>query len=193
MNKKNIFIINSKPLYDIFNEVKPLFDFNVFAINKNDLEFSNFSTEPNSIFLSYSLEEVSKIQHLDKKKLIVLDNFPVPLIKIIEKINLLFLKINYQLKSEIKIKQYILNLNDKTIKKDEKKIKLTEKELEIILFLSSNQKPQKTLNLQKKIWKYKSDLETHTVETHIYRLRKKMETEFKDAKFISSDKDGYFF
>ena len=56
MNKKNIFIINSKPLYDIFNEVKPLFDFNVFAINKNDLEFSNFSTEPNSIFLSYSLE-----------------------------------------------------------------------------------------------------------------------------------------
>ncbi len=193
MNKKNIFIINSKPLYDIFNEVKPLFDFNVFAINKNDLEFSNFSTEPNSIFLSYSLEEVSKIQHLDKKKLIVLDNFPVPIIKIIEKINLLFLKINYQLKSEIKIKQYILNLNDKTIKKDEKKIKLTEKELEIILFLSSNQKPQKTLNLQKKIWKYKSDLETHTVETHIYRLRKKMETEFKDAKFISSDKDGYFF
>ena len=180
-------------MYDIFNEVKPLFDFNVFAINKNDLEFSNFSTEPNSIFLSYSLEEVSKIQHLDKKKLIVLDNFPVPLIKIIEKINLLFLKINYQLKSEIKIKQYILNLNDKTIKKDEKKIKLTEKELEIILFLSSNQKPQKTLNLQKKIWKYKSDLETHTVETHIYRLRKKMETEFKDAKFISSDKDGYFF
>lgn len=193
MNKKNIFIINSKPLYDIFNEVKPLFDFNVFAINKNDLEFSNFSTEPNSIFLSFSLEEVSKIQHLDKKKLIVLDNFPVPIIKIIEKINLLFLKINYQLKSEIKIKQYILNLNDKTIKKDEKKIKLTEKELEIILFLSSNQKPQKTLNLQKKIWKYKSDLETHTVETHIYRLRKKMETEFKDAKFISSDKDGYFF
>ena len=193
MNKKNIFIINSKSLYDIFNEVKALFDFNVFEINKNDLEFNNFSVEPNSIFLSYSLEEVNKLKYLDKSKLIVLDNFPIPIIKIIEKINLLFLKINYQLKSEIKVKQYILNLNDKTIKKDEKKIKLTEKELEIILFLSSNQKPQKTLNLQKKIWKYKSDLETHTVETHIYRLRKKIETEFKDAKFISSNKEGYFF
>tara|TARA_S200000501_G_scaffold170610_1_gene160692 strand:+ start:9755 stop:10336 length:582 start_codon:yes stop_codon:yes gene_type:complete len=193
MNKKNIFIINSKSLYDIFNEVKALFDFNVFEINKNDLEFNNFPVEPNSIFLSYSLEEVNKLKYLDKSKLIVLDNFPIPIIKIIEKINLLFLKINYQLKSEIKVKQYILNLNDKTIKKDEKKIKLTEKELEIILFLSSNQKPQKTLNLQKKIWKYKSDLETHTVETHIYRLRKKIETEFKDAKFISSNKEGYFF
>ena len=193
MNKKNIFIINSKSLYDIFNEVKALFDFNVFEINKNDLEFNNFPVEPNSIFLSYSLEEVNKLKYLDKSRLIVLDNFPIPIIKIIEKINLLFLKINYQLKSEIKVKQYILNLNDKTIKKDEKKIKLTEKELEIILFLSSNQKPQKTLNLQKKIWKYKSDLETHTVETHIYRLRKKIETEFKDAKFISSNKEGYFF
>ena len=193
MNKKNIFIINSKSLYDIFNEVKALFDFNVFEINKNDLEFNNFSVEPNSIFLSYSLEEVNKLKYLDKSKLIVLDNFPIPIIKIIEKINLLFLKINYQLKSEIKVKQYILNLNDKTIKKDEKKIKLTEKELEIILFLTSKQKPQKTLNLQKKIWKYKSDLETHTVETHIYRLRKKIETEFKDAKFISSNKEGYFF
>ena len=193
MDKKNIFIINSKSLYDIFNEVKALFDFNVFEINKNDLEFNNFPVEPNSIFLSYSLEEVNKLKYLDKSKLIVLDNFPIPIIKIIEKINLLFLKINYQLKSEIKVKQYILNLNDKTIKKDEKKIKLTEKELEIILFLSSNQKPQKTLNLQKKIWKYKSDLETHTVETHIYRLRKKIETEFKDAKFISSNKEGYFF
>ena len=193
MDKKNIFIINSKSLYDIFNEVKALFDFNVFEINKNDLEFNNFSVEPNSIFLSYSLEEVNKLKYLDKSRLIVLDNFPIPIIKIIEKINLLFLKINYQLKSEIKVKQYILNLNDKTIKKDEKKIKLTEKELEIILFLSSNQKPQKTLNLQKKIWKYKSDLETHTVETHIYRLRKKIENEFKDAKFISSNKEGYFF
>ena len=193
MNKKNIFIINSKSLYDIFNEVKALFDFNVFEINKNDLEFNNFPVEPNSIFLSYSLEEVNKLKYLDKSRLIVLDNFPIPIIKIIEKINLLFLKINYQLKSEIKVKQYILNLNDKTIKKDEKKIKLTEKELEIILFLSSNQKPQKTLNLQKKIWKYKSDLETHTVETHIYRLRKKIETEFKDAKFITSNKEGYFF
>ena len=193
MNKKNIFIINSKSLYDIFNEVKALFDFNVFEINKNDLEFNNFPVEPNSIFLSYSLEEVNKLKYLDKSKLIVLDNFPIPIIKIIEKINLLFLKINYQLKSEIKVKQYILNLNDKTIKKDEKKIKLTEKELEIILFLSSNQKPQKTLNLQKKIWKYKSDLETHTVETHIYRLRKKIENEFKDAKFITSNKEGYFF
>ena len=193
MDKKNIFIINSKSLYDIFNEVKALFDFNVFEINKNDLEFNNFPVEPNSIFLSYSLEEVNKLKYLDKSKLIVLDNFPIPIIKIIEKINLLFLKINYQLKSEIKVKQYILNLNDKTIKKDEKKIKLTEKELEIILFLSSNQKPQKTLNLQKKIWKYKSDLETHTVETHIYRLRKKIENEFKDAKFITSNKEGYFF
>ena len=77
MNKKNIFIINSKSLYDIFNEVKILFDFNVFVINENDLELRNSSLEPNSIFLSFSLEEVDKLKYLDKNKLIVIDNFPV--------------------------------------------------------------------------------------------------------------------
>ena len=113
--------------------------------------------------------------------------------KIIEKINLLLLKINYQQKSEIKVKDYILDLNSKTINKDNKKIKLTEKELEIILFLDSKNTSQKISKLQNKIWKYNEDLETHTVETHIYRLRKKIDKEFGDNNFISSDKEGYFF
>ena len=106
---------------------------------------------------------------------------------------MLLLKINYQQKSEIKVKDYILDLNSKTINKDNKKIKLTEKELEIILFLDSKNTSQKISKLQNKIWKYNEDLETHTVETHIYRLRKKIDKEFNDNNFISSDKEGYFF
>ena len=191
MYKKNIFIINSKPLYDIFDEVKDLFDFNVFEVNDNDLKLSKFDKEPNSIFLSF---EKNKYLHENyRNKLVILENLPLSLIKIIEKVNLLFLKVNYQLKSEIEIKNYIFNLNNKTIQKNGKKIKLTEKELEIILFLSSKQEPQKTQNLQSKIWNYNTGLETHTVETHIYRLRKKIEIEFGDTKFILSGKKGYSF
>ena len=191
MYKKNIFIINSKPLYDIFDEVKDLFDFNVFEVNDNDLKLSKFDKEPNSIFLSF--EKNKYLHENNRNKLVILEDLPLSLIKIIEKVNLLFLKVNYQLKSEIEIKNYIFNLNNKTIQKNGKKIKLTEKELEIILFLSSKQEPQKTQNLQSKIWNYNTGLETHTVETHIYRLRKKIEIEFGDTKFILSGKKGYSF
>ena len=193
MFKKNIFIINSKSLYDIFDEVKALLNFNVFKFNEKDFILNEHFKEPNLVFLSYSLKDTNSFKKLDKNKIILLDNSPLSLMKIIEKINLLLLKINYQQKSEIKVKDYILDLNSKTINKDNKKIKLTEKELEIILFLDSKNTSQKISKLQNKIWKYNEDLETHTVETHIYRLRKKIDKEFGDNNFILSDKEGYFF
>jgi len=193
MFKKNIFIINSKSLYDIFDEVKALLNLNVFKFDEKDFILNEHFKEPNLVFLSYSLDETNSFKKLDKNKIILLDNTPLSLMKIVEKINLLLLKINYQQKSEIKVKDYILDLNSKTINKDNKKIKLTEKELEIILFLDSKNTSQKISKLQNKIWKYNEDLETHTVETHIYRLRKKIDKEFGDNNFISSDKEGYFF
>jgi len=71
-------------------------------------------------------------------------------------------------------------------------LKLTQKELELIIFLSKKNSPQKAKTLQQDIWKQKSDLETHTVETHIYRLRKKIKDRFNDLNFIFNDKRGYF-
>ena len=68
---------------------------------------------------------------------------------------------------------------------------MTEKETKIIKFLKSSKKPVTIMELQKKVWGYKSDLETHTVETHVYRLRKKMLDRFKDRDFITSFKNGY--
>ncbi len=193
MLKKNIFIIHSRSLYAIFDEVKALFDFNVFEFDEKDFMLNEYFKDSNHVFLSNSQNEINKIKFLDKNKIILLEDTPLSLKQIVEKINLLFLKINYQQKSEINVKDYILNLNSKTINKDNKKIKLTEKELEIILFLASKKTPQKISELQNKIWKYNEDLETHTVETHIYRLRKKIENEFNDKNFIKSDKAGYFF
>ena len=89
------------------------------------------------------------------------------------------------------IKDYDLDLNSKFFSKEGGSIKLTEKEIEIILYLNSNKIKHNVLDLQKNIWKYSSDLETHTVETHIYRLRKKILNTFSDNEFIVSKKNGY--
>ena len=70
-------------------------------------------------------------------------------------------------------------------------LKLTEREMEIILFLNDCKTPQKVNDLQNKVWSYSSELETHTVETHIYRLRKKISNSFKDEDFIISTDAGY--
>ena len=79
----------------------------------------------------------------------------------------------YDFQSNINIKNYSLNLNSRVISRNKNELKLTEREIEIILFLNDKKKPQNINILQKEVWSYASDLETHTVETHIYRLRKK--------------------
>ena len=89
------------------------------------------------------------------------------------------------------IKDYTIDLNSRTINTENKKLKLTERELDIIMFLKNNKTPQKIEILQNQIWKYSSDLETHTVETHVYRLRKKIKETFNDENFIISQEDGY--
>ena len=82
-------------------------------------------------------------------------------------------------------------LNSRNINKENKKLKLTERELDIIMFLKNHKTPQKIEILQNQIWKYSSNLETHTVETHVYRLRKKIKETFNDDNFIISKEDGY--
>ena len=192
MLNQNIFIINSKILYDILKEVKNLFNFDINFLNEKDLNEQKLQNYENSIFLALESEKVEKIKSINKSKVLILENLPIPLKKLIEKINILILKDSYQTQSEKIIKEYILNLNDKTITKNDKKIKLTEKEMKLILFLNSKNGPQNIIKLQNEIWGYKSNLETHTVETHVYRLRKKIVKEFKDMNFINSNKEGYF-
>ena len=84
-----------------------------------------------------------------------------------------------------------MDINSRIISKNGIKLNLTEREIDILLFLKSKNSPQKIENLQNKVWKYSSELETHTVETHIYRLRKKIKEFFKDDNFIISQKEGY--
>jgi len=117
--------------------------------------------------------------------------YPIEIYSLIEKINIQLIKQKYNYQSKIKLNDYYLDLNSRNITKNDKSLKLTEREMDIILFLNDKKKPQKINILQSQVWEYSSDLETHTVETHIYRLRKKINNKFKDNKFIISTDEGY--
>ncbi len=191
MLSQNIFILNSKTLYDILIELKNLLNFSILHMNEKDLNKNTFDDYKNYILLTNDLKNLKKNPYIDMAKVLVIDEIPIPLKQLIEKINIFILKESYQTQSKKKIKDYYFDLNNRTIFKKEKKVKLTEKELQLILYLDLKKDPQNIIKLQNEIWGYNKDLETHTVETHIYRLRKKIQKEFNDEQFIKSNKKGY--
>ena len=94
--------------------------------------------------------------------------------------------------SSIEIKSYLLNKNEKKLSKLDKFIILTEKEIQLLELLLENKTPMSKDKILSLVWNYSSDADTHTVETHIYRLRKKITDKFMDEKFILNNKEGYY-
>jgi len=195
MSKHVVNFVQLTVLHNILNEIKNLLSFDIQNypteeeflkdLNKNNsLSKSTIITNSNVRFKSASV-------NIDKRNILVFDNFPIQLNKLIDKINIQLIKQKYDYQSKIRIKDYNLNFNSRIISKNSNELKLTEREIDIILFLKNQTEPKTIDILQKEIWHYSSDLETHTVETHIYRLRKKIKDQFDDQNFILSYKDGY--
>ena len=194
MSKKKIYVIDINKLQDIFDEIKTDLDYEfVFKKNLNFLkiELNQLVFDKSVLFIVSSRYQNDLEKKINKKKIIIFDKNPLIIQNLIENINITFLKLNYNYQSKIILKDYILNLNSKEIKKEKNYLKLTEREIEIILFLFNKKKATNIKDLQINVWHQKKDLETHTVETHIYRLRKKFNKTFRDFNFISSVKDGY--
>ena len=134
---------------------------------------------------------ISNKKYSDISNQFILDNTPINIFKLVEKINIEFLKIQFNSQSEVKVNNYIINLNSREMFANNIKLKLTEKEINTITYLSKSNKPVSVDELQEEVWSYQSNIETHTVETHIYRLRKKIINTFDDNEFIISGKNGY--
>ena len=184
MSIQNLIIYKFTALYHILEELSQDLNFKIILIdNKNSLS-ENVKNLNNYIVISNK-------KHLDSGNQLVLDNIPINIFKLVEKINTEFLKIQFNSQSEVKAKNYIIDLNSREMSKNNKRLKLTEKEIKTITYLSKSKKPVSIDELQEKVWSYQSDIETHTVETHIYRLRKKILNIFNDSKFIISEKNGY--
>ena len=184
-----VYIINNKTLYDVLSELKNQFIFKIFHFQNKDVFLEYFNSKIIENFLILSSKDF-KIQ-IDKNRLLITNSFPVKILKLIQNINIKILQSTFNFKSNIKINNYNLNLNSRELSKDRKFLKLTEKEIHLILFLVKEKIPRKVNDLQKNVWGYNNDLETHTVETHIYRLRKKIKKTFGDDKLIQTLKDGY--
>ena len=206
MIKYNIILLECNPLYQILFEIKNNFLFEIKNFILKDLNKADLT---HSIILSKFIHKdyLLKNENIDEKKIIFLlkknENFdkinntqhifyPFNIYDLVEKINTEIIKQKYNDQSFIKILNYSLDINSRIISNDAGRLKLTEREIDIILFLNDQKKPQKVNVLQNQVWKYSSELETHTVETHIYRLRKKIINTFKDDNFILSDENGYF-
>ena len=213
MIKQNINIVGVPILYNILEEIKENLSFKIENFTKLD-DFLNFFNEDKSenknffIITTISNKDffINKIK-LEKKNIFFLCHknskvdinhnynvfkYPINIYNLIEKINIQLIKYKYSFQSKIRVKNYSLDLNSRTISIENKSLKLTEREMEIILFLNDCKTPQKINDLQNKVWSYSSGLETHTVETHIYRLRKKISNNFQDEHFIISTDNGYF-
>ena len=117
--------------------------------------------------------------------------FPLNILDLKKKINDLFASYRFNKNSSLNIKNYIIDKNLKTMKKDNASINLTEKEVNLLVLLNEEKKPLNKNYILKKIWKYSIDADTHTVETHIYRLRKKVLEKFGYREFINIFKEGY--
>ena len=193
MTSQNIIIYDFKELFSILEEIKEILKFNLIFINSTNKElFLEKNKFGNFLILAKKNNNIKKISpNISENRIIEIENYPIKMEKLIEILNVNLLKQEYNFKSEIKLEKYLIDLNSREISNSSKSLRLTEKEINIILFLKSKKKPQKIEVLQKEVWGYLSELETHTVETHVYRLRKKIKDIFNDENFLISKKSGY--
>ena len=192
MIKQNVYIINYNSLYEILYEIKENLSFNIIKFEDEDNFISNFDLDTtNSLIVSKPSNKLLVNKKITELFLLNISDFPVPLSKLLELINIKFIKLRFNYQSKIEIKGYQLNFNSKFFIKNNLSLRLTEKEIEIILYLNQTKMVHDVEDLQKNIWGYSMDMETHTVETHIYRLRKKILKIFGDDKFIITEKNGY--
>ena len=177
-----LYIHKFPALFSILNEIKSKLNFNI--KNINDDKFDENLYTANIVIISGD-NKFSSIRQIK------LESLPLNIQKLTEIINIQFLKNRFNKQNRIKVGKYHLNLNSRTIMSEKKSLSMTEKETKIITFLNNSKKAITINDLQKEVWGHKSKLETHTVETHVYRLRKKIEKKFDDKSFIISLKNGY--
>jgi len=208
--KNNLLVFGTKNFNNSLNEVKEYLNFSLVFYDKNT--FSELSTMTyNSLLVDADVLNDSDIFHLinkiKKKPLLLLKRsehtniikltfndisiLPLSLVDISNKvINLITVK-KFNQNSSIKIKEYIIDKNERKLKKENLSITITEREIQLIELLYNEEKPLSKKNILKKVWKYADDADTHTIETHIYRLRKKISNKFDDKNFIINSKVGY--
>ena len=194
MVNQKLYIINLSNFYDIINELKEHIGYELLKFDSKEIFFDKYKSRSisieNSIMIVHEEEYNFFVKNINEDQIIKLES-PVNIFTFIENLNVKFIQKKYQDQSNVRVKDFFLDINSRELKKDKLSLKLTERETDMILYLNNSKKPVNVETLEKEIWQHSSDLETHTVETHIYRLRKKIYDAFKDDALILNDKNGY--
>ena len=201
MHKLNVLLLGPSSFVSTLNELKNFLKFNPITNNTKEnhdiILFHEDFLKENKQKNFITNNECIKICLLNKKKN-SFDNWdailelPTTLKEINSIVENITAKKKFNKNSSIQVKSYLLNKNEKKLFKSKEYIVLTEKEIQLIELLLDKNKPITKDNILSSVWNYASDADTHTVETHIYRLRKKIADKFMDEKFILNNKNGYY-
>ena len=200
MHQLNVLILGPSSFFNTINELKPFLKFNPLTNEKNvDFDIILFhekilENQKSKDFILKS--KLLKIYISNKRNLSVYcDEYlqiPTTLKELNNIIENTIAKKKFSKNSSIKVKEYFMDKNEKKLFKDNNMIILTEKEIKLIELLMNSSKPISKDKILSSVWNYSADADTHTVETHIYRLRKKIHDKFTDEKFILNNKAGYY-
>jgi len=208
--KDKLLIFGSKDFNNSLNEVKEYLNFSLLYYDKNSFLESSLrsiklvlvdSEICNNPGILYQLNKINDkpLLLLQEKNFstIIKVNFsnttvlPLNLTEIINSITNLITTKKFNQNSFVKVKEYVVDKNERKLKKENLFITITEREIQLIELLFNEEKPISKKSILKKVWRYADDADTHTIETHVYRLRKKILNKFNDANFITNLKTGY--
>ena len=208
--KNNILVFGTKNFNNSFNEIKEFLNFPLIFYDKNS--FSEISIKTiNSLLIDNEvcndLDVLSSINNMPDMPLLLLKGskisspvklicnstatLPLSLMEISKALTTSITSKTFIQNSSVKIKDYVVDKNERKLKKKNLSITITEREIQLIELLFNEKKPLSKNFILKKVWKYSANADTHTIETHIYRLRKKIFSTFNDENFIINSKEGY--
>ena len=199
MHQLEVLILGPASFITTLNELKPYLKFNPIT-KKNSFDFDvilfhedalNNSKDIKIINNSNGLKVLASNLKKQSQNFNAFLKLPASLIEFNAVVENIVIKKKFNKNSSIQIKKYLLNKNEKKLSKNENSIVVTEKEIQLLELFLNNKKPISKNKILSCVWNYSSDVDTHTVETHIYRLRKKINDKFSDESFIVNSKDGY--
>ncbi len=182
MIKQNLIIYSNPILYEILKEIENEIEYSVNKIS-SDKQINYEELSENLVLTNVKSSKILNSIELE---------FPIKIAKLLERINIKFIKLKTKEKASVSLGKYEIDLNARLLNFNSNSIPLTEKEIDLIIFLNNSKSSVSINKLQEEVWGYKSGIETHTVETHIHRLRKKILNAFKRDDFILSNKNGYY-
>jgi len=185
-------ILFFETLDDYLKNIKDNVTANIIVTHLSNFELVEKSKRKINSPIFYLTSKTNNINTKTKLQKYELIYYPFNLRNFIEKINLAYMKSKFAINSKVELLNYTINLNTREIITGQNKLKLTEREKNFLLFLKNSKKPQTIRNILESVWGYSKGIETHTVETHVHRLRKKFLVSFNDSSFIKNNKKGYY-